>query len=100
MPLKVAQIHYGAVLFHSAEKRMKIYTKTGDTGTTGLLGGGRVTKSSSRITAYGEIDELNALIGIVCAETPHTPIRESLAESRQLYLRSAPSSHHRIPIPK
>src|SRR3954463_12643215 len=59
---------------------MKIYTKTGDTGTTGLYGGERVAKSSPRITAYGEIDELNATIGMVCAFTPHAPISESLSQ--------------------
>lgn len=42
---------------------MKIYTKTGDDGTTGLLGGGRVAKDSPRIVAYGTVDELNACIG-------------------------------------
>jgi cob(I)alamin adenosyltransferase len=59
---------------------MKIYTKTGDKGTTGLFGGGRVSKSSPRISAYGEIDELNALLGIVCAETTHEPIRTTLVQ--------------------
>lgn len=42
---------------------MKIYTKTGDDGTTGLFGGGRVKKSSLRVEAYGTVDELNALLG-------------------------------------
>lgn len=59
---------------------MKIYTKTGDTGTTGLIGGARLAKSAPRIAAYGEIDELNAAIGVVRAETPHLPIKESLAQ--------------------
>lgn len=44
---------------------MKIYTKTGDTGTTGLFGGGRVSKSHYRVEAYGTVDELNAYIGMV-----------------------------------
>lgn len=43
---------------------MKIYTKTGDDGTTGLFGGGRVKKASVRVDAYGTVDELNAAIGI------------------------------------
>ena len=42
---------------------MKIYTKTGDAGDTGLFGGGRVPKSDARVSAYGEIDELNAVLG-------------------------------------
>ncbi len=42
---------------------MKIYTKTGDDGSTSLLGGGRVRKSEPRIDCYGNVDELNAVIG-------------------------------------
>lgn len=42
---------------------MKIYTKTGDTGKTSLFGGGRVSKVSPRIEAYGTVDELNSTIG-------------------------------------
>ncbi len=44
---------------------MKIYTKTGDLGTTSLLGGKRVNKSDLRLEAYGTIDELNAFIGLL-----------------------------------
>jgi cob(I)alamin adenosyltransferase len=43
---------------------MKIYTKTGDDGTTGLFGGGRVRKSDARIECYGTVDELNAALGV------------------------------------
>jgi len=43
---------------------MRIYTKTGDDGTTGLLGGGRVSKHHARIAALGDLDELNAAIGL------------------------------------
>jgi cob(I)alamin adenosyltransferase len=43
---------------------MKIYTKTGDDGSTGLIGGGRVSKSDRRIECYGTVDELNACIGL------------------------------------
>ncbi len=42
---------------------MKLYTKTGDDGTTGLVGGGRVSKTDMRVVAYGDVDELNAVIG-------------------------------------
>jgi cob(I)alamin adenosyltransferase len=42
---------------------MKIYTKTGDKGETGLIGGKRISKTSSRIIAYGSVDELNSHIG-------------------------------------
>lgn len=44
---------------------MKIYTKTGDDGTTGLIGGSRVKKYDPRLEAYGTIDELNAVIGVL-----------------------------------
>lgn len=47
---------------------MKVYTKTGDAGTTGLFGGPRVPKSDPRIDAYGTVDELNALMGDIRAE--------------------------------
>lgn len=47
---------------------MKIYTKTGDKGETGLFGGQRVSKSNSRIDAYGTIDELNSFIGLAITE--------------------------------
>lgn len=43
---------------------MKIYTKTGDRGDTGLFGGARVSKASARVAAYGEIDELNSVLGV------------------------------------
>ena len=43
---------------------MKIYTKTGDDGSTGLFGGGRVPKSDARIECYGTVDELNAALGV------------------------------------
>jgi cob(I)alamin adenosyltransferase len=51
--------HYCAIM----HARMKIYTKTGDDGSTGLLGGSRVQKSHPRIECYGTVDELNAAIG-------------------------------------
>jgi cob(I)alamin adenosyltransferase len=43
---------------------MKIYTKTGDAGQTGLFGGGRVAKDDLRVEAYGDVDELNAVLGM------------------------------------
>jgi cob(I)alamin adenosyltransferase len=46
----------------------KIVTRTGDAGTTGLGDGSRVTKDSLRITAIGEIDELNSTLGVLLAE--------------------------------
>src|SRR5262245_50127221 len=55
--------------------RMKIYTKTGDAGETGLFGGGRVPKDDRRVSAYGDVDELNAAIGFAAALAP--PVFES-----------------------
>ena len=46
---------------------MKIYTRTGDDGTTGLFGGRRVAKSDPRIECYGTVDELNATLGLAAA---------------------------------
>lgn len=46
---------------------MKIYTKQGDAGQTALFGGARVSKASTRVTAYGEVDELNSWLGVVCS---------------------------------
>ncbi len=46
---------------------MKVYTKTGDKGLTGLIGGTRVTKSDHRISLYGEVDELNSHVGLIRA---------------------------------
>lgn len=49
---------------------MKVYTRTGDDGTTALFGGGRVAKSHPRIAAYGTVDEANAALGMVRAALP------------------------------
>jgi cob(I)alamin adenosyltransferase len=58
----------------------KIYTKTGDDGTTGLGDGTRVAKDSARVAAYGTVDELNSSIGIVLAQEIPAPIREALTQ--------------------
>jgi len=49
---------------------MKIYTKTGDEGETGLFAGGRVPKDDPRIEAFGTVDELNAILGMAIATEP------------------------------
>ncbi|MDB4160886.1 cob(I)yrinic acid a,c-diamide adenosyltransferase [Bacteroidia bacterium] len=46
---------------------MKIYTKTGDTGQTSLVGGTRVSKANNKIEAYGTVDELNSSLGVIAA---------------------------------
>lgn len=45
--------------------KFKVYTKTGDTGTTGLIGGTRVPKHHLRLEAYGTVDELNSYVGLI-----------------------------------
>jgi cob(I)alamin adenosyltransferase len=60
---------------------MKIYTRTGDQGETGLFGGGRVPKDHPRVLAYGDVDELNAVLGVVRATQPagfFEPLFESI----------------------
>lgn len=52
---------------------MKIYTKTGDRGDTGLFGGARVSKADARVEAYGTVDELNSVLGWACAAVTSLP---------------------------
>jgi len=63
---------------------MKLYTKNGDDGSTGLFGGDRVAKNNPRVTAYGEVDELNAVLGTVIAasndETSKNKLRQIQSE--------------------
>ena len=59
---------------------MKIYTKTGDKGETGLFGGDRVPKDSPRIRAYGTIDELNAFIGLSITEIKDNSVKSLLGD--------------------
>jgi len=61
-------------------KLNKIYTRTGDRGTAGLVDGSRVSKSSLRMTAIGEVDEANAAIGMAIAELEDGPIADQLSE--------------------
>jgi cob(I)alamin adenosyltransferase len=69
---------------------MKIYTRTGDAGETSLLGGKRVSKSSVRVDAYGEVDELNASLGVARAESTPPAIQAMLtAIQRDLFSMSA-----------
>ncbi len=57
---------------------MKIYTKRGDGGETGLFGGGRVPKDDARVEAYGTVDELNAVLGVASAHVRDAGIRRAL----------------------
>lgn len=57
---------------------MKIYTKTGDDGTTGLFNGERVSKNSARVEAYGTVDEVNSIIGLVISFSKFDVFNEDL----------------------
>jgi cob(I)alamin adenosyltransferase len=57
----------------------KVYTRTGDTGQTSLVGGKRVSKASLRVEAYGDVDELNSVIGLARALTQDQEIDATLA---------------------
>ena len=57
---------------------MKIYTKTGDKGTTSLFGGTRVSKHNLRIEAYGTVDELNAVLGLLADQEANAHRAEEL----------------------
>ncbi len=48
----------------------RIYTKKGDGGDTGLFGGDRVPKDDARVEAYGQVDELNAALGVAIVQVP------------------------------
>ncbi len=57
---------------------MKVYTKTGDKGTTALFGGSRVPKYHIRIDSYGTVDELNSYLGLIRDQEIHTVYKEQL----------------------
>jgi cob(I)alamin adenosyltransferase len=68
---------------------MKLYTRSGDDGTTGLFGGGRVGKDHPRVEAYGTVDELNSCIGLAAAacDPSHAVCRSILAIFAELQSR-------------
>lgn len=57
---------------------MRIYTRTGDDGTTGLFGGDRVSKAHPRVRAYGTLDELNAVLGMAAAALGPGELRDAV----------------------
>jgi cob(I)alamin adenosyltransferase len=65
---------------------VKIYTRTGDDGTTGLIGPGRVPKNAPRIEAYGTVDELNSVLGAVLALDSEAWLAADLAQVQSLLL--------------
>ncbi len=75
-------------------KLMKIYTKTGDNGNTGLQGNFRISKSHIRIISYGTIDEVNAALGIVLANTLDDDLTKILSDiQNELFLVGADLSN-------
>jgi cob(I)alamin adenosyltransferase len=82
---------------------MKIYTKKGDTGETSLIGGVRVKKSNVRIHAYGTVDELNSVVGLVRDSVENKNIIEQLLEIQDRlfvigsHLASASGSKMKLP---
>ena len=65
---------------------MKIYTRTGDAGETGLLDGRRVSKAEPRVDAYGEVDELNACLGLVLSAGIDSDLADMVVQiQRQLF---------------
>jgi len=69
---------------------LKIYTKTGDKGETGLFGGKRIQKSSVRINAYGTVDELNAVIGVALCYVENEKVKSTLRKlQNQLFVVGA-----------
>ena len=84
---------------------MKIYTKTGDKGETALFGGERVPKDAQRIEAYGSVDELNCVLGVIQSLGPDKLIAESLQKiQNQLFELGAdlatPKAHQSPMIPR
>jgi cob(I)alamin adenosyltransferase len=84
---------------------MKIYTKTGDKGETGLLGGERVPKDALRIEAYGVVDELNSVLGVVRALRPKKKIDDVLKKiQHHLFILGAdlatPNEKKRSSLPR
>lgn len=63
---------------------MKVYTKTGDKGTTGLLSGERVAKDSLRVEAYGTMDEVNSALGLARAFAEKSEVKDTVFKLQKL----------------
>jgi cob(I)alamin adenosyltransferase len=70
---------------------MKIYTKTGDKGTTGLYTGQRVDKDSLRVEAYGNVDEINSALGMARAQVHNAEVRGTILELQKLLMQKVMS---------
>ena len=87
-------------------KRTRIYTRAGDNGSTGLVGGERVSKNSARIETYGTVDELSSAIGVARAHMREEggPIDHWLAWTQDMLFNlgselATPARHHRPDMP-
>jgi len=89
-------------------KRTRIYTRAGDDGSTGLVGGERVSKNSARIETYGTVDELSSAIGVARAHMHQSeasgPIDRWLAWTQDMLFNlgselATPARHHRPDMP-
>jgi len=80
----------------------KVYTKTGDSGETGLIGGQRIPKNHIRVEAYGTIDEANALLGVILARLEDYTFQKQLEEIQGMLfeigaLLADPTARHARP---
>ncbi|SDD40279.1 cob(I)yrinic acid a,c-diamide adenosyltransferase [Sporomusa acidovorans] len=64
----------------------KVYTKTGDKGTTSLLTGERVSKTSARVEAYGTVDEINSALGLARAHCTKTEVKDTILKLQNLLM--------------
>lgn len=80
----------------------KVYTKTGDKGTTGLLTGERIKKTSARVEAYGTVDEISSALGLARANSVKSEVKETVYKLQKLLmlimadLASSGSANHYI----
>lgn len=70
------------MVIEMANRLTRIYTRTGDGGTTGLADGSRVSKDAPRIEAMGAVDELNSMLGVLLAETLPDTVRACLDDAQ------------------
>ena len=79
----------------------KIYTRLGDKGQTVTLAGKKVYKDDARVEAYGSVDELNALIGVITAFTSHNEVKETLGKvQKELFIVGAELAMEKTSVKK
>jgi cob(I)alamin adenosyltransferase len=81
---------------------VKIYTRSGDDGSTALGNGRRVSKATQRVDAYGDVDELNSAVGVLLAERPPEPTATELTRVQDALFHvgaflADPGGRHRVP---